>query len=176
MLDRNYMRIPSDLFDYEKIIQIELLEDGDRTLNTWLYLVTKSKKLSGGYRGFIICKGFHLSDEVINNVIYPRLERDTVKHIERLESFGLAERKHDCVIIHYPWERDRSTSEYKAWRSAVLIRDEYKCRSCETRADLQVHHIVPWSKNRELRFDVENGKTLCAKCHLVEHGGCWRNG
>ncbi len=63
--------------------------------------------------------------------------------------------------------QDRNNPEYKAWRKAVLVRDGYCCRidnvDCEGR--VIAHHILPWSKFIELRFDVPNGITLCRFHH-----------
>lgn len=59
------------------------------------------------------------------------------------------------------------TPEYIAWRTACLKRDNYKCVVCGRGrpAPLQVDHILPWSVNVEMRFEVDNGQTLCIPCH-----------
>jgi len=36
--------------------------------------------------------------------------------------------------------------------------------------NLHPHHIEPFAKNKEKRFEIKNGKTLCAKCHGIIHG------
>lgn len=65
---------------------------------------------------------------------------------------------------------DRITKEYIAWRSAVFERDDYTCQRCE-KVDcyLEAHHIRPWSLFPKDRFDVNNGATLCRKCHGQVH-------
>lgn len=35
---------------------------------------------------------------------------------------------------------------------------------------LQVHHISKWSTASSLRFDEDNGITLCYNCHKSIHG------
>jgi 5-methylcytosine-specific restriction endonuclease McrA len=56
--------------------------------------------------------------------------------------------------------------EYKTWRKAVFERDNYTCQFCHKRGDdLEADHIQPWSTHPELRYDVNNGRTLCLKCH-----------
>lgn len=47
----------------------------------------------------------------------------------------------------------------------IFERDNYKCQICESTGDLQVDHIASWTEFKELRFDPENCRTLCAKCH-----------
>lgn len=59
------------------------------------------------------------------------------------------------------------------WSRAVMERDRYTCRECgATRATgrrMHAHHIKPWDDFPELRFFVDNGKTLCHVCHAAEH-------
>lgn len=59
------------------------------------------------------------------------------------------------------------TPQYIAWRTACLTRDKYKCVVCGRGrpARLQVDHIHSWSRYPALRFEVDNGQTLCIPCH-----------
>lgn len=60
----------------------------------------------------------------------------------------------------------RRSAEYRIWRTKVYQRDNYTCQICEYRGhNLQVDHIQSWSKYPELRFIVDNGRTLCIPCH-----------
>ena len=56
-----------------------------------------------------------------------------------------------------------------------MLCDGFKCAECGETKELQVHHIKPWKNNKELRYVVSNGITLCRKCHLKAHGGNWKN-
>jgi hypothetical protein len=48
----------------------------------------------------------------------------------------------------------------------VFERDNYTCQLCGVRGvNLQVDHIQPWADYVELRFSMDNCRTLCAKCH-----------
>ena len=63
-------------------------------------------------------------------------------------------------------KRKLSTPEYKAWRKAVFKRDDHTCQDCGIRGGyLEAHHIKAWSINKELRFELDNGQTLCKECH-----------
>ena len=60
--------------------------------------------------------------------------------------------------------------EYHIWRDNVFKRDNYTCQHCKTRGCLlNAHHIQPWALFLELRYTVENGLSLCTKCHFAEH-------
>lgn len=51
-------------------------------------------------------------------------------------------------------------------QKSVLERDNYTCQICLVRGGiLQVDHIQPWSEYVELRFDIDNCRTLCMACH-----------
>lgn len=64
----------------------------------------------------------------------------------------------------------RSTEEYREWREAVLERDDYTCQSCGTeRGEMHAHHIVRMADDVSLALKVDNGVTLCKRCHRRRH-------
>ena len=69
--------------------------------------------------------------------------------------------------------RSKGDPSVAAWRRAVFARDKYACRLCDIRptesGKLCAHHRVPWSVAPELRFEVDNGVTLCVDCHRIIH-------
>lgn len=51
-------------------------------------------------------------------------------------------------------------------QKTVFERDDYTCQICGARGvNLQVDHIQSWAEYVELRFNIENCRTLCANCH-----------
>jgi len=64
----------------------------------------------------------------------------------------------------------RGYSEYQEWVKSVLKRDDYTCQCCEKRGGkLNVHHLNSYANFPELRLDINNGVTLCEKCHSNQY-------
>lgn len=68
-------------------------------------------------------------------------------------------------------QQSRSDSKTTAWKGAVKLRDGFVCRKCGHEDDLQVHHIIPVNKDPSLAWDINNGVTLCKRCHSKFHSG-----
>lgn len=68
--------------------------------------------------------------------------------------------------------RKNRTSMHSRWANKVIQRDLYKCMRCGVSGDvatLQAHHIFPFELFPSKRDDIENGITLCSKCHWEVH-------
>lgn len=66
----------------------------------------------------------------------------------------------------------RKTPEYIKWRNTIFKRDNYICQKCGQRGGkLNAHHIKHFAKHKDLRLNINNGITLCEKCHKEVHRG-----
>jgi hypothetical protein len=62
---------------------------------------------------------------------------------------------------------------YKEWRLSVWKRDKFTCKNCgitsnelkKVKSKVVAHHIKSYTRYPELRYDVNNGLTLCIECH-----------
>jgi len=89
---------------------------------------------------------------------------------------------------HWNWKggisslRDRiyKSFKFRQWRSDIFTRDNYTCQKCGQKGTkLNAHHIKPFSQiikennikdvedalNCEELWNINNGITLCEKCH-----------
>lgn len=71
----------------------------------------------------------------------------------------------------------RKRSKYLTWRKRVFERDNYTCQSCNGKSIknhpliVEAHHISSFTEYPNLRYNVDNGLTLCKACHLEVHHG-----
>lgn len=69
-----------------------------------------------------------------------------------------------------PTREKRSGYQYKKWVTSVYQRDNYTCQKCGAVGMIHAHHIKQWKDYPELRYEINNGITLCQDCHSIEHG------
>jgi 5-methylcytosine-specific restriction endonuclease McrA len=113
--------------------------------------------------------------------IKARLKRYNVKFCSK-KCFDDYKREHAQELMggskHWNWKGGITTKnrklrhkwEYKQWRIAVIKRDDYTCRLCGSKVERPVaHHIFDFQTYPELRYDVDNGITLCRACHRKIH-------
>lgn len=60
------------------------------------------------------------------------------------------------------------SKEYREWRMAVFQRDAFRCQGCgQVGGYLNAHHIKSFANFPDLRFELDNGVTLCEACHSL---------
>lgn len=60
----------------------------------------------------------------------------------------------------------RTSFEYRNWKKEVFERDDFTCQICnQIGTNLEAHHIKQFALYPELRFEIDNGVTLCKNCH-----------
>jgi len=73
------------------------------------------------------------------------------------------------------YQLERASIECRLWRESVFTRDNYTCVWCSKKGGwskeekrqvvLNADHIKPFKWFPELRFAIDNGRTLCVDCH-----------
>jgi hypothetical protein len=76
----------------------------------------------------------------------------------------------------------RNCFKYRQWRSDVFTRDDFTCQKCNQRGgNLEAHHKKPFAKILteykiktveqaiicEELWNINNGETMCCKCHKM---------
>lgn len=64
----------------------------------------------------------------------------------------------------------KDTQAYRDWRKNVYQRDNWKCRiiNNDCKGRIEAHHILGWTRYPELRYDINNGITLCHFHHPLK--------
>ena len=80
---------------------------------------------------------------------------------------------------HYNWKGGitsinqliRQSKKYKKWQQTIYKRDNWTCQICKNHCHNKIiaHHIAPFSLFPKKRFQINNGITLCRKCHINLH-------
>lgn len=59
----------------------------------------------------------------------------------------------------------KKSYEYQLWRKSVFERDSHACVWCGSTENIEADHIKSFASFPELRFEIDNGRTLCHDCH-----------
>lgn len=72
----------------------------------------------------------------------------------------------------------RKSMDYKIWREDVFKKDNYTCTFCKEKESisgrLEADHIKPFAYFPDLRFSLDNGRTLCRECHRKTDTYLWK--
>lgn len=179
MSDVKWIKFDKTFFD-DPIIKIMMNYNQDCVL-VYIQMILKSTQIENENYGYInrYLGTFEITNEIFAN--FWETNAETVnKTFEFLQKYGLLEIEKKRLKVYYPWESDhtRNSVMYQKWKRDVMNRDFNKCSVCGSKEDLEVHHIVAWrfcKDDDELRYDINNGMTLCHTCHFKKHNGNWRN-
>lgn len=119
-----------------------------------------------------VCRGVFMKGKMPKNLIV--LQARSVSDETRLR-MSLAQRGEN----NHSWNPNReevvktadgrNDTEYRIWRKRVWLRDGFKCvianQDCAGR--IEAHHILGWSSHPELRYEINNGITLCRAHHPI---------
>lgn len=113
------------------------------------------------------------TDEHRKNLSIAKIGKPHILSKEGKESF----REKMSGVNNWRWVQDRSKlvksekkhldGRYRGWMKSVKSRDGWLCRIADDKCNgrMEAHHILRWSKFPELRYEVNNGITLCAFHH-----------
>ena len=109
-----------------------------------------------------------INKEIIRKQALEMFTEDFDKKLRRMKEGQILELKFFIDILEEKTLRENK--EYYDFRKNVLERDGHKCVECKSKKKLNVHHIIPFRYDPfHQGIDIDNGKTLCQKCHGKAH-------
>ena len=126
-------------------------------------------------------KGKKLSKEHKEKISLSEKGRRPVEALAKLKEPKIKEKRIKALPRgenHWNWKggvtplfkKLRNSLEWRNWRKAIFERDNYTCQECgKKNCYLHPHHKKSFIKYPKLRFDVNNGITLCKDCHYLLH-------
>lgn len=100
-------------------------------------------------------------------------KKNSLAHIGKANVSKGIKRPHMTGINNWKWvvdrsllkddHKDRAGQLHREWSKAVKNRDGWKCKMSNGDCSGQVvaHHILSWKDHEKLRYEVNNGITLC---------------
>jgi transposase-like protein len=100
-----------------------------------------------------------------------RRKSPTKRVREKLRKANLGEKRYNWKGgITGERRRQRLSMYMRDAREACFRRDDYTCRACGQRGGkLNAHHVWPFQRFPDLKYEVSNLVTLCKKCHDAFH-------
>ena len=103
--------------------------------------------------------------EASTDPVIKKKNSEIVKEAQEIKEKILNGEDADTIVTEK--DKKHQDSRYKQWRKEVRNRDNWQCRldSEECSDVLETHHILTWNEHKELRYEVNNGITLCRFHH-----------
>lgn len=177
-----WLKLKKDFFKRHDIQIIESMDNGKDYILFYLKMLVESVDHDGNlrfndtipYNEKMLATITNTNIDIVRSAMKVFTELNMMEMLED-NSYKIIEISKESIISSQEESgRDRNTTEYKNWRKQVYERDNYTCQKCNIRGTkLNAHHIKQWHDNINLRFNVDNGITLCEKCHKKIHSkGC----
>lgn len=121
------------------------------------------------------CKGRIISDEAKKKISLSNIGKHTLEISDKTKdkmsksAFKRFENKEN----HPRWKGGVSKDEHggvenRQWRINIFERDNWTCQGCQKRGCyIEAHHVKSWARYPELRYELNNGVTLCKECHKL---------
>lgn len=90
------------------------------------------------------------------------------KIIIQKKEFDKSDKKYVPKILNKEYTAFLESQKWKAIRHRTIHRDGYKCCSCNSKKNLQVHHLT-YGGIFEMNFQLNQLQTLCTDCHNKVH-------
>jgi hypothetical protein len=114
-----------------------------------------------------------LNYKVIKKTLYLNFDSKLIEYdcAQRIEDHNIYFTSSLLILKNYKNiinnnKKDRSGYENIKWRKNVFERDKYTCQCCShVGCELEAHHKDGYAWCVDKRTDIDNGATLCKKCH-----------
>lgn len=166
-----WIKIPLNVFELEKVKLVEDYPNADSVLIIWFKLLCKALR-NNSYTITNFASDQYPLDKFLSVILHrDRLEiKDALEILKEIDAIEIVP---EGIKVNRFWLTNRewrSTRQYKEWRSNVFERDNYTCQDCGVKGGyLEAHHIKSFAHHEHLRFEIDNGITLCKKCHRSKH-------